>query len=407
METLALLKVLKRVLPNAVLLSRKEDLICYGYDGTRAVHLPQVVARPRTRDDVVAIVSLAGKEGFPIYPRGAGTGLTGGAVPVKGGVVLDMTSMSRLLSIDREEMTARVEPGLITGELQRQAEAVGLFFPPDPASAEFSTIGGNVAAGAGGLRCVKYGTTRDYVLSLEVVLPTGEVIRAGSRALKSVTGYDLARIFVGSEGTLGIFTEILLRLIPEPPALKTLVAQFDGTEPALRSLTPIFSLGFLPRAVEFVEGDLVTVLQSYRRVDFLLDGKPLLLLEVDGEKGQVSREIEALEEVCKREGSLRVKVAQNEGERKALWDVRRSVSAAVYSVCLRKVSEDICVPRGRLLEVLSRIKTISKQTGIPILCYGHAGDGNLHVNFLIRKEEDDEAERVEDAVQRKDPIILS
>lgn len=375
-----------------------EQRICYSYDATKQKALPSVIIRPKSTQEVKEIMTLACGEGIPVYPRGAGSGLSGGCVPVKGGLVLEMTRMSSILQIDEANLMAEVEPGCVVADLQRAVEKRGLFYPPDPASNEFSTIGGNVAECSGGLRAVKYGVTRDYVLALEIVLASGEVIHTGSRTLKSVAGYDLVRLFVGSEGTLGVFTRILLRLIPLPQSIATLLCFFETDQEAARTVEALVRERILPRTLEFIEKEVIACVQSYRGSAFDEEKGAALLIEVDGEESSVVFQALRIKDICKEMGALRIREATLAYERDALWTVRRAISPALCSMAPGKINEDICVPPSSLSEMLERISHISKKYSLKILNFGHAGDGNIHSNIMIDGAHEEERQRAEEAV---------
>ena len=382
-----------------------ETLTCYGYDATRQQAMPDAVVTPKTAEEVSQIMKLAYEYEVPVYPRGAGSGLTGGAVPVAGGIVLDCCSMNRILEIDRAASVAWVEPGVVLQDFQKAVEAQGLFYPPDPASHETCTIGGNVAECAGGLRCVKYGVTRDYVLALEVVLPTGEIIHTGSIAMKSVTGYDLTRLFVGSEGTLGVFTKIALRLIPKPEAVETILALFPRLEGAVEAGDATLLEGIVPRGIELMDEHCLRAVHAYSPAeagppsDELPKRGAVLLIEIDGPAGTLAAPRERIIEICKTAGADRVTWSADPEEREGLWTLRRAVSPALYSICERKINEDICVPRSRLLETFRRIDEIGARYGLTVAKFGHAGDGNVHANVLLQDTKPETFERAHKAVE--------
>jgi glycolate oxidase len=348
-----------------------ETLTCYSYDATRQRAMPDAVVTPKTAEEVSQIMKLAYEYGIPVYPRGAGSGLTGGAVPVAGGIVLDSCSMNRIIEIDRRNGVAWVEPGVVLLDLQKAVEAQGLFYPPDPASHDTCTIGGNVAECAGGLRCVKYGVTRDYVLALEVVLPTGDVIHTGSTALKSVTGYDLTRLLVGSEGTLGVFTKVALRLIPKPEAVETVLAVFPSLEGAVEAGDAILFEGVVPRGIELMDEHCLRAVHAYSPADELPRTGAVLLVETDGPAEALAAPRERILAICNTAGANRVTWSADPDEREGLWALRRAVSPALYSICARKINEDICVPRSRLLEAFRRIDEIGARHGRGDFPRGH------------------------------------
>ena len=381
------LDALNRLVGRENVLSVLEDRICYAYDGTKQKYIPDVVVRPRSTRHVSDVLRFANEQEIPVYPRGAGSGLTGGAVPVQGGIVLDFTHMNKILEIVPEDLTATVEPGVVTHTLQNEAAKYKLFYPPDPASAAFSTIGGNVAECSGGITGLKYGVTRDYILSLEVVLADGSIIHTGRKTLKSVTGYDLTRLFVGSEGTLGVFTQITVKLIPLPETIKTLLVFYATPQDAVRTASQIISSNLLPRALEFIDKSSIDCIKGYKQeVQIPDEVKALLLIDVDGQEASVKAEISLIEKIAMENQPLRVVSAKTAQERDALWEVRRVISPALYNIAPFKINEDICVPRSRILEILSRIAEIQKRyPSLKVANFGHIGDGNIHVNIMYNE----------------------
>jgi glycolate oxidase len=373
------------------------DRVCHSYDATKQRALPDVVIKPGSAQEISEILKLANEKRIPVYPRGAASGLTGGAVPVYGGIALDMTRMNRIIEIDEANLIATVEPGVIVADFQNEVEKLGLLYPPDPASNDFATIGGSVAECAGGLRGMKYGVTRDYVMALEVVLPTGEIINTGSRTLKSVTGYDLTRLFVGSEGTLGIFTRIVVRLVPPPEKIETIMASFLRIKNAADAVSSIIAAKIVPRALEFIDQECIKAVGFYAGFSVVEGTKALLLIEVDGSAETARRDALRVMSICKDNEAFEVKKAETEEEMDDLWSVRRSISPALYTISKGKVNEDICVPRSNLPRMLEKIAEIGEEYGLKIANFGHAGDGNIHVNILIDPSVQEELERAEAA----------
>jgi glycolate oxidase len=381
-------KELKSILGPDHLFTDPEQLTVYSYDATQQECLPWAVARPSSAAEIAQIMVLANRERFPVVPRGAGTGMSGGSVPVRGGLVLSLERMNRILEIDENDLIAVVEPGVVTGDLQREVESRGLFYPPDPASHQFCTIGGNVAECAGGLRAVKYGVTKDYVLGLQVVLPTGEVIRTGGRTVKSVAGYDLTRLFIGSEGTLGIATEIIVRLLPLPQTVRTLSAFFPSIEEAAAAVSTLITGRILPRAVEFIDRAALGAVESYLKEDLSGGAAAMLLIEVDGTADSTAREISTVEALMSEAGATRIIRAETDAERARIWKARRAISPALYTIKPKKLNEDIVVPRSKIPEIIRTIREIADRHGLLIANFGHAGDGNIHTNIMV-----DEADR--------------
>ena len=376
-----------------------EDRHLYAYDAMNRRYLPEMVAHPENARQVAAIVKLANRENFPIIPRGEGTGFTGGSLAVEGGVVVTTSRMNRIVKIDPDNMSAWVEPGVINGHLQKAVHDQGLFFPPDPSSMDFSTIGGNVAENAGGPRAVKYGVTRDYVLALEVVMPDGRIVHTGSEAIKNVTGYDITRLLVGSEGTLGFITKILVRLLPRPEAVMTLLTAFPDVSTASRAVARIMASRITPSTLEFMDRSAIECVKESIGEELTEGVAALLLVEVDGDELSVGRQAEKLAEVCRRAGALYVRKAETTEEREALWKVRRSLSPAIMKIRPLKINEDVSVPRMKIPELIVGVEEIARQHDVIMVNFGHAGDGNIHVNILVDPKDKDERERADAAVK--------
>jgi glycolate oxidase len=400
------LPALRRIVGHDRCRTDPETLTCYAYDATQQQAMPDVVLTVKTAEEIAAIMKVAYEHSVPVYPRGAGSGMSGGAVPVRGGIVLDMCSMNRILEIDPRAFVAWVEPGVVLQDLQEAVERLGLFYPPDPASHDVATVGGTVAECAGGLRCVKYGVTRDYVLALEVVLPTGEIIHTGSMAMKSVTGYDLTRLLVGSEGTLGIFTKIALRLVPKPEAVETVLAAFADLQSAVAVTDRILEARIVPRALELIDEHCLRAVHAYAQGLATATGAPVLppsgaalLIELDGPAAALAGQRERVIEIAKSAGATATRWSADPDEREALWSLRRSISPAIYAICARKINEDVCVPRSRLLETFRRVDAVAARHGFTIAKFGHAGDGNVHLNMLLEDTEPETLERADRAVE--------
>ena len=372
----------------------------YGRDALGQGAPPSLVLLPATALEISAIVRLCNEHRVPLVARGAGTGYTGGAVPTRGGVVVSMERLNRILEIDQANLLAVVEPHVITGDLQRAVERIGLFYPPDPASLETSSLGGNVAECAGGPRAFKYGTTRQYVLALEAVLPTGEIVRTGSKAVKNVVGYDLTRLLVGSEGTLAIITKITLRLIPLPPARATLLALFTDISTAVQAVTAVIGRRVVPAALELVDAySLRAVNDHLGEVVVPADTGAALIVEVDGTQAAVDVEIDSVADACRDIGATRVSVATADDERERLWHVRRMLSPALKATGLVKVNHDVVVPRGRIPDLFVALDEIERDYDVRIAAFGHAGDGNIHVNLMLDPADLPQRARAEQAVR--------
>jgi len=376
-----------------------EDKICYSYDATNQKYLPDAVVFPGTTQEVSGILKIANRDKIPVIPRGAGTGFTGGSLPVQGGIVLVMTRMNRIIEIDTDNLVAVVEPGVVTGKFQKEVAKFGLFYPPDPASLEYSTLGGNVAECSGGPRAVKYGVTRDYVLGLEAVLPTGEIIHTGARTVKSVAGYELTRLLVGSEGTLAVITKVILRLIPMPEAVRTMLAIFREIGQAAKTLSEIIRSRIIPSTLEFMDNATIRCVEDYLHMGFPINAGALLLIEVDGETEIIEKQVSQIDELCRRGGAEKIKIASDEAERDMLWKARRSISAAIVKLNPTKVNEDIAVPRSKVPDIINALHAIADKYQLLIVNFGHAGDGNIHVNIMTNRKNKDEMERVEKAVE--------
>lgn len=389
-------KQLQEVLDPSRVLTTLEDRIAYSYDGTFAQHLPEVVVLAESTAEVAAVVRIAAEARIPIVPRGMASGLAAASVPFSAGLVLSLTRMNRILEIDPENRTVRVEAGVITADLQEEVERQGLFYPPDPSSNRHSTIGGNIACDAGGPRCLKYGVTGDYVLGLTVVLPDGRVLETGGKVIKNVVGYDLTSLFVGSEGTLGVITEALLRLVAKPQFVRTARAEFPSLDDASRTVNLVLSAGIVPATLELMDETAIACIEEAMHLGLPLDVEAMLIIETDGsDEEAVVREIEAVAGICRENGAREVLVARDEAERTVLWRARRSVSPSLARKAPNKLGEDITVPRSAIPEAIRRIKAISTRYGLPIVVFGHAGDGNLHPNILFDKEDSAQWEKVE------------
>jgi glycolate oxidase len=376
-----------------------ETRICYSYDATGNRFLPDAVAFPVDAEEVRQVVLLANRHRFPVVPRGAGSGFSGGSLPVRGGVVLSTERMDRIVAIDAVNLYAVVEPGVVTGTLKEKAREAGLFYPPDPASLTFSTIGGNIAECAGGMCAVKYGVTRDYVLGLEAVLGTGEMVRTGVATAKGVVGDDLTRMLVGSEGTLGIVTRATLRLIPLPEAAATLLVLFPGNRQSAGAVNAIVAARVTPSAMELMDRTAIDCVQAATPVPLPEGTGSALLLEVDGPAESVAREADLLEAVCRSRGALDVRRATDARGRDELWKLRRSISPALRRVAPVKLNEDIVVPRSRLADMFDFLSDLAARRRVRIVNFGHAGDGNIHVNIMISGTDSDETRRAGEAVE--------
>ncbi len=402
-----LIAELEQITGRDGVLHTPEDLAVYSYDGTFEEHRPDVVVLPRSTEQISQIVKLAARERIPVVTRGMGSGLTAASVPFRGGIALSMTRMNRILEIDEVNATVHAEAGIVTADLQAAVEKLGLFYPPDPSSIKHSTIGGNIACNAGGPRCLKYGVTGDYVLGLTVVLADGRILHTGGKLIKDVVGYDLTALLTGSEGTLGVITEALLRLTAKPKFARTALVEFPALADASRTVNAILSAGIVPATLELMDETAIACIEESLHLGLPLDVEATLLIETDGaDEAGVLREIEAIAEICRQCGARQVKVAANEAERSSLWKARRSVSPALARKAPNKLGEDITVPRSAIPEAIRRIKAVSAKYGLPIVIFGHAGDGNLHPNILFDKRDPEQWKKVEQMVAEEFAIAL-
>jgi glycolate oxidase len=394
-----ILREISRIVGDEHILTRPEDLQEYASDATRLAYMPEAVAFPGDAGQVSQVLALATRKGFPVIPRGAGTGMSGGALAVQGGLVLGMKRFDHILGIDPENLIAKVEPGVVTAHFQRAVEEKGLFYPPDPASLHISSIGGNVAECAGGLKAVKYGVTRDYVLGLTVVLPTGEVLKTGVETVKGVAGYDLTRLIVGSEGTLAVITSVTLRLLPLPEARKTMAAFFFELSSAAQTVSRIIRARILPTTLEFMDKLSLDCVREEMGIPIPQEADALLLIEIDGDEGVVKRDAERIKMACLQGGALSFEAATNREEADRLWEARRNVSPSLYRLAPHKMSEDVVVPRSRIAELVDYLGELSREYRFPIPAFGHAGDGNIHVNIMLDENKPGEKERGMDLIK--------
>ncbi len=384
MVPMALLAELERAVGQAHVKQDPRSLDFYGHDALNQGHPPDVVVLPGSTAEVSHVASLCTRYLVPLVVRGGGTGYTGGAVPVEGGVLLSLERMNRILEIDQDNLLAIVEPNVVTGDLQDAVEAVGLFYPPDPSSLRESAIGGNVAECAGGPRAFKYGTTKRYVLGLEAVLPNGEVIRTGSKTVKNVVGYDLTQLLVGSEGTLAILTRIILRLVPKPPVQRALRATFASVSEAGRAVGAVIKSRVVPASLELVDADSLIAVGRHLKTSLAPEGTgALLIIEVDGFAASVDEEIELVAAACARAGATEILRANSEEERHEIWRVRRELSPALRGSAPLKINHDVVVPRGRIPALFELVAALRVEFDLTVACFGHAGDGNIHVNFML------------------------
>lgn len=395
------LKALTNIVGKENVKSDKAHLIAYCYDATKNRFEPDAVVFPRDEQDVSNILKYCNTHKIIIVPRGAGSGFTGGSLPASGGIILSLERhMNKLIEIDMQNMLGIVQPGLINMDFQKAAEKVGLFYPPDPASEEYSTLGGNVSENAGGMRAAKYGITKDYVVALRAVLPNGEIIKAGKKTIKDVAGYNVAGILIASEGTLAIITEITLKLIPKPKFKQTYMGIFPNVTSAMNAVFKSLASGANPVAMEFLDALVIKALKEKFKLDLPSQAGAILIGDVDGSsKEELISQLETLETSFAQNDSTDFIIAQNEEESKKLWFARKNASPAVTIYGTKKLNEDISVPRSRLPEALEGIYKIGEKYNLSVPCFGHAGDGNIHVNVMVDKDNEKELEDGHKAIE--------
>jgi glycolate oxidase len=393
-----LLEKLQTLVGRKNVLTAPEDLVPYSFDGTAAQQqMPGCVVFARETAQVSTLLKLANESAIPVVTRGSGTGLSGGSLPSPGCLVLCLVQMDRILEVDTANLTMLVEAGVTTLQIADAANAAGLFYPPDPGSMKISTIGGNVAENSGGLRGLKYGVTRNYVMGMEVVLPDGEVAWLGNKCVKDVAGYSLKDVFIGSEGTLGVITKVLLRLIPKPQAKKTMVATFAQMDQAAETVSAIIAAQIIPCTLEFLDRTTIHCVEDYAKIGLPLDCEALLLMETDGHPAVVADEAAQIEKICRAKGCLELRVAQNDAEANQLASARRTAFSALARVAPTTILEDATVPRSELARMIRFVASVASKYKLRIGTFGHMGDGNLHPTFLTDERNHDEMHRVEEA----------
>lgn len=399
MIDVGVVKRLRAIVGKDGVFTDKADLVCFSYDSTPWPNLPGIVVAPNNADEVAQVIRLANDEKIPVMPRGSGTCLSGGAVPCDDSIVLAMFKMSKILEIDKDSMTATVQPGVILAELQKATDKLGLFYPPDPQSMKTCTIGGNIAENAGGPRCFKYGITRDYVIGLEVVTATGVILRLGGKNRHNGPGYDLIGALIGSEGTLGVITEATLKLVPPTEIKYTCLVIFDRLEDATRTVSAIVANKVIPTTLELMDSIQMRNIENFRPSGLPLDAEGALLIEVDGSKETVEQDMQRVEECCKSVGCRKIDVAKDPAAAAKLWAGRRSAFGAGCATAKYSIIEDVTVPRSKIPEMAARIYEIGRKYGLTMAAVGHAGDGNLHPTFRYNNPDDRELmERVLNAI---------
>ena len=389
---------LRSVVGSENLLTEKEDLIPYAFDGTAAMkEMPGCVVFAATTGQISDVLKLANDTETPVVTRGSGTGLSGGSVPAADCIVLCTVKMGQILEVDAANLTMTVEPGVTTVQIAEAAEKAGLFYPPDPGSMKISTIGGNVAENSGGLRGLKYGVTRNYVMGMEVVLPDGEVMWLGNKCVKDVAGFSLKDVMIGSEGALGVITKVLLKLIPKPAAKKTMVSTFNAMDAAAQTVSDIIAAQIIPCTLEFLDRTTIHCVEDFAKVGLPLDCEALLLMETDGHAAAVEEEAAKMEELAKANGAMEVRVARDEAEAVQLATARRSAFSALARLAPTTILEDVTVPRSELAHMIRFVDEVAKKHELKIGTFGHMGDGNLHPTFLTDERNADEIHRVHEA----------
>jgi len=391
---------LQSLLGSDRVLTSQEDLIPYSFDGTAALkQMPGAVVFPQSGKEVAESVKLAAKAGIAVVTRGSGTGLSGGSVPLSGCLVICLVRMDKIIELDQQNLTLRAQCGVITKEIDDAAAAVGLFYPPDPGSMKISTIGGNVAENSGGLRGLKYGVTRDYVMGMEVVLPNGDLIFLGNKCVKDVAGYSMKDLFIGSEGTLGIITEVLIKLLPQPQSRRTMLALYDSMGAAAETISAIIAARIIPCTLEFLDRMTVRCVEDFAKIGLPTDVEALVLMETDGHPAVVEDEAEKMIALAKQHGAREVKMAADEAEGARLASARRSAFSALARMKPTTILEDVTVPRSELARMVAHINAVAKKHNLLIGTFGHMGDGNLHPTFLTNERDTEEMHRVEQALE--------
>jgi len=390
---------LRKIVGKESVLTSKEDLTTYSYDATATwAHMPDAVVLPTTSEQVSQVLKLANDNRVPVTPRGGGTNLSGGSIPIKGGIVLCTTKMNKIIDINKTNLNAIVEPGVVLQDLNMALAKEGLFYPPDPQSFLACTIGGTVAENAGGPCCVKYGVTKQYVLGLEVVLASGYIMNIGGVVVKNRTGYELVTLFAGSEGTLGVITKIMLRLLPMPPAQKSMLAIFDDMVVAGKAVSNILSSGVMPSKIEFVDNWVIKRIEELMPMGLPVDADALLLLQADGSTEAVETETQQIVDICQRSGARETRLARDQAEADKLWAVRSAAMAAIFSAAHTVLIEDVTVPRDKIAQFIQQCREISEKYDVCIPLVGHAGDGNIHPSILTDQRDAEHFERAKRAM---------
>lgn len=390
---------LRRIIPEKRVLTDLADRHSYSFDASFGEHLPDVVVQPKAKQETADVLKLANRYRIPVHPRGSGTCLSGGPLPVHGGIVLDMSQYPAEINLRPRDLTVDVTPSVLTANINKAAEEHGLMYAPDPSSAHVATIGGNLAENSGGPRGLKYGVTKDHVLGLEVVTPEGEIIRTGGRTIKNVTGIDLTKLIVGSEGILGVIVGATLKLLPKPPAVQTLMVTFDEVRKAGEAISQTLTSGILPSKMEFMDQACVVAVEKFQPAGLPVDAAAVIIIELDGHPETLKVERRLIEEIMEDMGALDVIIPKTDEEAAKLWHARKQVSPAIAKIKPTKVSEDATVPRSKIPDFMDRLQVIKEKYDVEVVAFGHAGDGNLHPNVLCDKRDVEEMKRVEKAVK--------
>ncbi|WP_461210447.1 FAD-binding oxidoreductase [Desulfocurvus sp. DL9XJH121] len=404
----ALVKEFQAIVGKENVLHSEADRQSYSYDSAVLEPVvPALAVRPTTSEELGKVVRLCNENGIPLTPRGSGTNLSGGTIPEKGGIVLLTNALNKIIEINEQDLYAVVQPGVITAQFAAEVAKRGLFYPPDPGSMAVSTLGGNVAENAGGLRGLKYGVTKDYVMGVDFFDVNGELVKSGSRTVKCVTGLNLSGLQVASEGTMGVFNEIILKLVPPPAANKAMMAVFDNIDKASETVAAIIAAHIVPCTLEILDNSTIRYVEDFTKAGMPVDAAAILLIEVDGHAGQVAEESEKVVAICKKCGAVDVQAAKDEAERNKLWEARRAALPALARARPTTVLEDATVPRSQIPAMIRAINEITKKYRLDVGTFGHAGDGNLHPTILCDKRDHEEFERVEQAVDEIFDVALS
>ncbi len=400
----------RKIVGKSNVLTEYEDRYCYAYDATAIgdrLYLPDAVILPETTEQISKILKTANENKIPIVVRGAGTNLVGGCLPLKGGMVLHLSKMNKIINVDKNNLQCVVQPGVTVEKVQQEVQKRDLFYPPDPASLRVSTIGGSIAQSSGGPRGFKYGTTKDYVLALEAVLPDGAIIKTGGKTAKNVTGYNLTQLLTGSEGTLAVITEATLRLIPEPEERKVLLACFESIEMAAEAVTGMIYAGITPSTLDLMDKNTMQTIEKFHKTGLPTDMEAVLVLEADGFKESVEKQAEQIIKICKELGAKNIRSSQNQQEADEIWFARRSAFGAVSRLRPNVLTEDAVVPRDKVPDMVKEIRRIADKYSLTVCIMGHIGDGNIHPNFSLDLRDKDEAERFKKAADELFDAALS